>query len=88
MSTFQERMTALLSSNRLPALDVDLALYRRLRAMQERLIDEDPTLADCEPDRGFEHVLYAALCAGVRASEAEAGVSYDENTGLKIEETR
>jgi hypothetical protein len=45
-------------------------------------------LADCEPDRGFEHVLYAALCAGVRASEAEAGVSYDENTGLKIEETR
>lgn len=83
MSTLNERLEALLSRHRLPELNVDGACYRRLLAMHRRLLEEDPTLG-VEPGQGFEHVVYAAIMAGLRASEDESGVSYDENTGRRL----
>ncbi len=80
---FTERLHALLTCKRLPPIHVNLATYRRLRAMQERLIADDPTLST-ESDGGFEHVIYAAICGGLHESEADAGVKFDENTGRPI----
>jgi hypothetical protein len=81
MSLSREVMHAMLTVRRLE-LDVDLACYRRLEAMRDRLILEDPTLAD-EPD-ALDHVVYAAIMGGLRASEQEAGVSFNGNTGRKV----
>lgn len=81
MSTLNERIVALLTACPLPRMEVDLALYRRLRAMQARMIADDLSLGALD-DGGFEHVIYAALCAGVRVNEVECCASYDENTGL------
>ncbi len=87
---FADRLHALLTRKKLPLMRVDLATYRRLRAMQERLIADDPTLG-AEPGGGFEHVIYAAICGGLSESERDAGVTFNENTGRQIterEETR
>jgi hypothetical protein len=78
---FRERMHALLTIVPLPPMSVDLATWRRLQAMRDRLVAEDPTLAN-EPD-SMKHVVYAAICGGLSASELENGVSYNENTGLR-----
>ena len=83
MSTLNEWLACLLASHELPLLTVDRAVYRRLLAMQERLIALDPSLAH-EEGRGLEHVIYAAICGGLRADEAEHGVKFDENTGREI----
>lgn len=72
----------------LPRTQVDLATWRRLEAMRERIADEDPTLIDeiiNDGDSSMEHVVYAAIMGGLAESEREAGVSYDENTGLPVE---
>ena len=87
---FRDRLRALLTPVELPTMVVDLATYRRLRAMQERMTAEDPTLGE-ETDGGFEHVIYAAICGGLCDSEKRAGVTFNENTGMEItdrEETR
>jgi hypothetical protein len=74
----------LLERHELPSMTVDGATWRRLLAMQERLIEQhDPSLAD-EPGRGLDHVIYAAICEGLRASEEDDGVAYNENTGERI----
>jgi len=81
VSTFQERVHAMTTTRHLPEVVVPLSCWRRLVAMRERLITEDPSLAK-ERGRGMEHVVYAAIMQGLRADEAEAGLIYDENTGL------
>jgi len=78
-----ERMITLLERHELPHMEVDGGTWRRLLAMQERLIEQDPTLGS-ETGRGLEHVIYAAICEGLRASEKYDGVVYDENTGERI----
>ena len=82
MSTFKQRVQALMGSMQLPQMTVDLACYRRLLAMRARIIRDDPSLLDDGPVE-MEHVIYAAIMEGLRESEREAGVEYDENTGLR-----
>lgn len=82
MSTLNERLFALLSMRALPNMVVDLACYRRLEAMKDRLIAADPTLG--EENDAMEHVIYAAIMGGLSASELEDGVRYDENTGERL----
>lgn len=77
-----ERLDALLSTRELPNMHVDLACWRRLEAMRERLEHEDPTLA--EDADAMTHVVYAAIMSGLRESEREAGETYDENTGRRV----
>jgi hypothetical protein len=77
---FNERAHALMSTRDLPAMSVDLACWRRLEAMCERLRREDPELAE----DAMTHVVYAAIMGGLRESEREAGEVYDENTGRRV----
>lgn len=79
----KERLETLLERHELPRMEVDGGTWRRLLAMQERLIEQDPSLAD-ESGRGLEHVVYAAICGGLRESEKDDGVAYNENTGERI----
>lgn len=81
MSTLHERLRALIASRKLPKMEVDLATFKRLEALAGRIAQEDPTF---DVDRHFEHAVYAAICAGLRASEQEAGVRYDENSGNRL----
>jgi hypothetical protein len=83
MSTFIERFRALMTRVELPRTRVDLGTWRRLEAMRDRIADEDHELAR-DPD-AMAHVVYAAIMGGLAESEREAGVSYDENTGLPVE---
>jgi hypothetical protein len=85
MSTLNERLFALLSRRALPDMVVDLACYRRLEAMKDRLVAADPTLG--EEGDAMEHVIYAAIMGGLHASELEDGVRYDENTGERLDST-
>lgn len=78
---WQERFAAMTQSVELPLLRVDLATHRRLVAMAQRIHGEDETL---DPVGDFEHVVYAAICEGLRGSELEAGVVYNESTGRLI----
>lgn len=82
MSSFKERLHALINSRSLGEVVVDLACYRRLEALRDRMVKEDPQLATEED--ALQHVAYAALMSGLQALEAEAGVRYDDNTGLRM----
>lgn len=81
MSTFRERLDAMMGRRHL-RLDVDLACYSRLEAMMARIQEEDEELRR-EP--AIEPVVLAAIMGGLRASEREAGVVYDESTGRQVE---
>ncbi len=59
-------MRDLLTRVELPPIKVDLPTYRRLEAMAQRIQAEDPTL---ELPEDFGHVVYAAICRGLNASE-------------------
>lgn len=78
----RERIGVLLTTRQLPQMKVDLACWRRLEAMCERLKQEDLSLA-AEPD-AMEHVIYAAIMRGLAEDERDAGMTYDENTGERI----
>jgi len=80
VSTFKQRVEAMTETRHLGEIDVPLAAWRRLVAMRERLIKEDPSLAS-EPARGMEHVVFAAIMQGLTADEQAYGLTYDENTG-------
>jgi hypothetical protein len=78
----RERLDALLTTRPLPQMKIDLACWRRLEAMYERLKQEDPSLAT-EPD-AMEHIIYAAIMRGLVEDERDADMIYDENTGERI----
>ena len=82
----RERERALLTPVELPRMSIDLAAYRRLCALRDRLVAEDPTILDGEEDTnyaayGMDTAIYVAIMQGLRVSEAEDGVEFDENTG-------
>ncbi len=81
MSTFEERLVALFTRVELRGIDIDLGTWRRLQAMAVRVQKEDPTLV--LPD-DMKHIVYAAICGGLYASEQEAGLVFDETTGRHI----
>ena len=77
-----EIMRAILTKPRaLPVVEADLAMYRRLEAMHERMKRSD--LPDEEPTT-FEEVVYCAIMGGLRESEADYGEPRNEHTGMPL----